>query len=351
MEELEKITGSVNYRISVPLSGKSIYIFQDRDLVTQVLKKQTKLPFVNKNFDLSHGHDNSINAVNTVDPLWHDLHYGLAEIFAHKRITPIMEKHQDLLLTKQYCLNKVLEQFFLKVWSEYCFGPVNITDFSELRLFLVETLGKVFHQNRVNRLPWIGKLTSLRNRKKYAKELGKINEGLARLLCSAITNKQGMFYELYAGLTSKYPNAFEIALDNSFLGILVYDFIYIVLLDALAKIAKNPSTNRFLQIQKSMHDGFLYPFRFRTAEEDFQGVHRGDYCIINLQRAGLFFSSGDRYCPGQTIFREIYQELLKIYEPYEICLVNPDEEIRYNGSKDIPIMVSQHQIQLIAKGA
>lgn len=344
MDQLEAKYGAINYQIPVPLSSKSIFIFQQRELVAGVLKKQTKLPFVNKNFDLSHGHQYSINAVNTTDPLWHDLHYGFVEIFAGKRIAPIMEKHQDILLQSNYVLNDALEEFFLKVWSEYCFGPVDIQQFTETRKHLIETLGAVFHRNRLNRLPWVGRWTSLLNRKRYAKDLKKIDDRLETLLRSAIGNQQGMFYELYRQLETKYPNAFQIALDNSFLGILVYDFIYIVMLDAMARIAKTPEVNRFLQVQKSMHHGFLYPFRFRTAEEDFGDVRQGDYCIINLQRAGLYFSSGARYCPGQSVFREIYTKVLEMLDGYDLRLADPSEEIRYNGSRDIPIMQSRHRI-------
>lgn len=346
MEQLEAKYGAINFRIPVPLSGKSIFIFQHRELVAGVLKKQTKLPFVNQNFDLSHGHQYSINAVNTVDPLWHDLHHGLVAIFAGKCIAPLLEKHQSILLQPEYVLNDALEEFFLKVWSEYCFGPVDIQQFTETRKHLIETLGAVFHRNRLNRLPWIGRWTSLRNRKRYAKELQKIDARLTVLLKSAIANQQGMFYELYQQLEPKYPNAFQIALDNSFLGILVYDFIYIVMLDAMARIAKSPEVNRFLQVQKSMSNGFLYPFRFRTAEEDFEGVKKGDYCIINLQRAGLFFSSGARYCPGQTIFRELYTKMLAMLDDYDLRLADPTEEIFYNGSRDVPLMQSRHRVRV-----
>lgn len=352
--QLEADYGAVNFRIRVPMTLKCIYIFQDREYVTKVLKKQTKLPFVNKNFDLSHGHKHSINAVNTTDPLWHDLHYGLVEVFKHKRIAPLMKPHHGIITQDSYLLNDALEDYFLRIWADYCFGPVNVGRFAEIREHLIETLGAVFHGNRLNRLPWIGRWSSLLYNWWYRKDLKKIDEGLKELLHTAIDNEQGMFYELYQQLAPKYPNAFQIALDNSFLGILVYDFIYIVMLDAMANFAKYPEANRFAQVQKSMHNGFLYPFRFRTAEEDIENeledyIWKGDYCIINLQRAGLYFSSGSRYCPGQTLFREIYKEMLDVLSDFDMRLVNPDEEIVYNGSLDIPLMQSRHQVQLTPK--
>lgn len=350
---LEDQHSGINFRIRVPLSRKSIYVFQHKNWVAKTLKKQTRLPFVNKNFDLSHGHKYSINAVNTVDPLWDHLHNGLAAIFSRKRIAPLLEKYQDILLRDgDFVINDVLEEYFLKVWSEYCFGPVDIQQFSALRKYLVETLVKVFHGNPWNRLPYIGRALSLINRWRYRRQLREVDDGLSALLQSAIKNQQGMFYELYEILAAKgYSNAFQIALDNSFLGILVYDFIYIVLLDATVKMAKHPEVNRFMQVQKSMHAGFLYPFRFRTAEEDFDGVRTGDYCVINLQKAGLYFSSGPRYCPGQSVFREVYTKLLEMLEGYDLRLKNLDEEITYNGSKDIPIMTSRHIARLSKKVA
>lgn len=352
VERLEHRYHTTNFSIPVPCSSKKIFIFQDKTWVSKVLKKQTRLPFVNQNFDISHGHKYSINAVNTIDPLWADLHNGLASIFAKKRIAPLLEKNRHVLFGNgEFIINDILEEFFLRIWSEYCFGPVDFSQFKTLRAKLVETLIKVFHGNPVNRLPWVGRLTSLRNYHKYLRELEDVDAGLAELLQSAISNKQGIFYELYELLRPKYDNAFQIALDNSFLGILVYDFIYIVLLDATVKIAKNPETNRFLQVQKSMHDGFLYPFRFRTAEESFDGVSEGDYCIINLQRAGLYFSSGPRYCPGQPVFREVYTKYLEMLEHYDLRLVDPDEKIVYNGSRDIPLMQSRHHARLAKRAS
>jgi len=343
VDSLEKRYNAIDFEIRIPLHKKKIFIFQSREFVSKVLKKQTRLPFVNKNFDLSHGHPNSINAVNTTEPLWHDLHYGLSDIFEHKPILPIMEKYQSILFrNNNFCINTTLEEYFLHVWGEYCFGPVSYFTFKRVRNSLIETLCLVFHNNHLNRLPWIGHYSSLRNFQKHRRELGAVDNDLSSILQNAVTHQQGVFYELYKQLESKYPNAFQIALDNSFLGILVYDFIYTVLLDAIVKIAKNPDTNRFLQIQKSMHSGFLYPFRFRTAEENFDSVKSGDYCIINLQQAGLYFSSGSRYCVGQSLFRQIYQKFLAMLSDYNIQLTNPTEKIRYNGSLDIPIMLSQH---------
>ncbi len=204
----------------------------------------------------------------------------------------------------------------------------------------------MFHKNPLNRLPVIGSITSKRNNKKYAAGLKEVDDGLAQILDFAIEHKQGAFYQLYEKLKPKYPDAYQIALDNSFLGILVYDFIDIILLDATAKIAKFPEMDRKKQVQRSMHDGFLYPFRFRTADEDFGDVKRGDYCVINLQKSGLYFSYGPRFCPGANLFKEIYTKFLEIYSEHDIRLVNPDEEIKTTGNEDLPFMTSSHDVKV-----
>lgn len=303
VEGLETRYGKVNFDVVLPFSSRRIFILQERDLISSVMRKDARLPYVNKNFDLSHGHFHSINSVDTTDALWKDLHADLFEIFKHKKITDIMEKHKDILVGRSsYNLNDTLEEYFLRVWGEYCFGEMPPERFTQMRERLVTVLGKVFHSNRFNRLPLLGHYTSVRNRQRFAEELKQVDVELAEILKSSIAQKQGVFYELYARLVPKYPNAFQIALDNSFLGVLVYDFIYIVILDALTHMAKFPERDRHEQVRQSRHNGFLYPYRFREVAEDFDEFRKGDFCILNLQKSGLYFSSGPRACPRRGTF-------------------------------------------------
>ncbi len=345
MEALEQTYGAINFRIEVPFSKRTLYVLQERDLISSVLRKQSKLPFVNQNFDASHGHSQSINSVNTTDPLWNDLHYGLLDIVREKKIGPIMEKYQHFLTgPSAYNLNTQLEEFYLRVWSEYCFGPVDLEKYRHMREKLITVLGQVFHKNPLNRVPWVGYLSSKWNHWRYSYELDEVDQELAELLTSAIEHKQGMFYELYEKLKGKYDDAFQITLDNSFLGVLVYDFIYIIMADAMAHIAKDGEVDRAEQVKQSRHDGFLYPFRFRRIDEDYDGFKTGDLAVYNFQRSGLYFSAGARFCPGASLFQEISRKTLEIFEHHQLRFVNPQEEIVRSTNRDLPFMLSTHDV-------
>ncbi len=352
VERLESRYGANNFSVKLPATGgKRLFIFQDTELVKQALKHKSKLPYGNQNFDRSHGHYHSINSVDTDSELWKDLHTHLTQIFKHKRIAPLMWKYQGVLTRQsRYNLNDRLEEFFLKVWGEYCFGPVDAAHFKAVRDHLVETLGRVFHRNALNRLPYIGRWTSDRNYRRNRRDLKQVDGSLKRILEGAIANKQGAFYELYERLAPKYSNAFQITMDNSFLAVLVYDFLNIVLLDAMANIARSPDLDRPEQVKRSIHTGFLYPFRFRIAEAPYGPVRAGDYVMVNLQKSGVYFSYGSRFCPGMNLFYETAETLLAMYEPYRVSFVNANEPIVYNGSRDVPIMTSRHDIELIRRG-
>lgn len=344
---LEKSYGALNFRVAIPFTSRRLFIFQEKEPIRAVMRQDARLPYVNKNFDVSHGHFSSINSVDTTDDLWRDLHGELWDIFKSNAISPLMEKYREELTREgTYNLNERLEAFFLKVWSEYCFGDVDSVQFNSMREKLVGTLGKVFHQNRFNRWPLVGRWTSQRNRRRYDAELKEVDSELGAILRGAIAQKKGAFYQLYERLRPKYENAFQITLDNSFLAVLVYDFIYIVTLDALAHIAKDPSLDRAQQFRQSRHDGFLYPFRFREVAQAFDGFRPGDFCVLNLQKSGLYFSSGPRACPGAGLFGEITRKLLEIFESSELCLVHPEQVITNTGNPDLPFMTSSHDVRV-----
>jgi hypothetical protein len=347
VRNLEEKFSAKNFQVKIPFSERRLFIFQERDLIQSVMRKDARLPFVNKNFDLSHGHFHSINSVDTTDALWHDLHFELFDIFKTHPIAPLMQKHKALLNSEGvFNLNARLEDFFLKVWGEYCFGSIDHTQFRKTRGRLIDVLTKVFHTNKLNRVPWLGNWTSRLNRRLHSRELEAVDGQLRELLAVSIAERKGAFGELYHRLAKKYPNAFEITLDNSFLAVLVYDFIHIVSLDALARLAQDPQKDPATQFKESRHAAFLYPFRFREVAEDFDDFRRGDFCILNLQKSGLYFSAGPRTCPGAGLFNDIVGELQSILSASEIAMLRPQEAITTTGNPDLPFMTSSHDVKV-----
>lgn len=346
---LEDQYGGPSFRIPMGalFGGRTLYVLQDRALVQTVMRQESKLPFVNRNFDSSHGHFNSINSVNTSEELWKDLHENLEDIFKKKSIVPLLEKYKGILLGRgHFNLNDTLAEFYLKVWMEYCFGPQDFEKFKATRDKLVGVLGKVFHENPLNRLPYLGAATSRFNRWRYDETLKEVDEELAGILIRSIVNRQGAFYELFVRLEPKYKDALRITLDNSFLAILVYDFIHIVMLDTLAHVAKNPGSDRQAQFLESRHHAFLYPFRFRVVEADFEGFKKGDFVIVNLQRTKLYFSAGARMCPGARLFGDLAKKTLEMLDGYVLKLTDLQQEIVRSPNLDLPFMQSNHDVTL-----
>lgn len=349
VDHLEATTGQQNFVMQLPFSHSRVFFLQDPDLVRSVLKAKTSLGFVNHNFDISHRHSRTINTVNLSDDLWRDLHTELTDIFNTTPISNLMEKHKGLLIGDfQYNLNERLEEFFLRVWSEYMFGPIDVAEFQRVRLFWIATLRKVFHTNRLNRLPYIGELTSTMRARQNQESLTAIDADVSKFLRSSIENQHGTFSELYRRLLPKYGEgeSFLIARDNSLLGILVYDFVYGVVLDYILQNAKSQASNWRSQLPKSQETAFLYPWRFRVAEEPIGDARVGDYFVINLVRARLPFSCGPRVCSGARLFSEIARKITEIYSGFGVEFANPDEAIVYDQNRDIPIMTSQHEIKL-----
>ena len=349
VDHLERAHGGTSFRIATGawFGRRTIFVLQDRTLVQSVMRKQTSLPYVNRNFDASHGHYRSINSVNTRDALWRDLHDELSYLFSQRDITPLLDKYKHLLVgASRFNLNQTLEEYYLRVWSEYCFGPVEYADFRATRDRLVGVLGRTFHQNKVNRWPVLGRATSVLNRWRHGPELRRVDADLARIVQSAIDHRSGVFFELHQRLAPKYADAFQITLDNAFLAILVYDFIHIVMLDTLAHVARDPALDPAEQFKDSRHHAFLYPFRFRVLEESYDGFRRGDFAIVNLQKANLYFSAGDRFCPGAGLFGVIARRTLAILSDYRLSAVDPNQPVVRSPNRDLPFLLSEHDVTL-----
>ena len=346
VDELEQTTGATSFR--VPLGfGRTLWVLQDRALVRAVMASDSRLPYVNRNFDASHGHYRSINSVDTDQPLWDALHGELKDIFATHGIAPLLEKHRDILLgATRFNLNDTLARYYLTVWAEYCFGPVDHGAFKMTRDRLIAVLGKVFHQNRLNRVPVLGAITSRLNRVRHRGELTSVDAELEVIVRNAIAAEQGVFAELHRRLAPNFPDAFAITRDNAFLAILVYDFIHIVMLDTLAHAARFPDVSRQQHFVAGRHHAFLYPFRFRVLREDHEGFRRGDFAVVNLQKTGLYFSAGKRVCPGAGLFNELSTHTLALLREYDLRLVDPAQDVVRGPNRDLPFLLSDHDVVL-----
>ena len=69
-----------------------------------------------------------------------------------------------------------------------------------------------------------------------------------------------------------------------------------------------PDVDRTEQLQRSIHTGFLYPFRFRVAEAPSGPVQAGDYVMVNLRQSGMYFSYGVYSCRWFS-FADCYSNL------------------------------------------
>lgn len=361
IEKISEIYESINFKITIPFCS-TVWVLQEKELIKPVLtSRMTSLGSVNQHFNISHGHYDSINGVNQSDLLWEDLHTMLARILNHEGIEPLMEKHRAILipadLSEKICINDALGSFLFKVWGAYTFGPQ--TDealYKELRDSIVDYIQKTFHKNPWNRVPFVGKALSYFNHYWHRDEIDGIDVRLSRLLDGSIDAKVGIFAKLYEELlqTGCYTpeRVRKIVHDNAFLSFLVYDFIYIVALDYLVTLAKENSPaaadeQRKVILKGSIDRGFLFPFRFRIADEPIGEIAPKDLCVLNLKAAGLYFSYGPRRCPGQGLFQIKFMAMLsQMFRPYSIALADPTEAVEYSENKDIPSIISKHAIVL-----
>lgn len=363
VEKVKEVYHAPDFFVRIPLSGRNIYFLENEEIVKAVLKAKTSLGFVNENFNITLGHRYSVNGLNMSEPLWKELHNGLLSIFTRGKrpIEQLMENNKEILTSEPTsCVNNTLKQFFLRVWGEYCFGPdVKLEDYISLRKDLFSFVRIAFHGNTWNRMPVVGRMMSHFNHYWHGKSLASVNERLTSMVDQSIKSQKGAFYELFVMMNENHSEdeAFEITRDNSFLSFLVYDFIYMISLDFMVNLAKQGSpkpaddevidVNRKEVFKASIERGFLFPYRFRVANEEIGGaISPNDMCLINLKEPQLFFSYGPRHCVGQGLFDTVRRKLLEIIGPYSLEMVDKDQPIEYAPSKDVPVIKSKHVIKL-----
>jgi adenine/guanine phosphoribosyltransferase-like PRPP-binding protein len=339
---------------------KHIYILQDQDSVRDVLNKNNYLPFMNKNFNL---HLN-INTVDSDSQLWRDMHNFLScAVEKNKDKLPgLFQKHRGLLMQdKEFHDN--LEDFLLHVWSEFTFGPdMTVKLYGAMRKLVLKTSRFVFYRNKLAYIPFVGWWTTKLYKFLMHSELDMINALLKNSILQIAQNQRScMIGEYYSKMQEKYGNkAMEYTLGNAYLSFLVYDFVYGILLDMTLRLGAEPQINLVTKlladekeknkyIYDSVKNMFMFPFRFRIIKDNYEGktqaFKKGDYCLLNLKKAGEYFSYGPRHCVGYKMFPNIMTGYLELFKDCDL-ITQPIEIVRWPDI-NIPMIVSNHTVSII----
>ena len=348
------------YNFKIIFFCRTLWILQDKKNVKKVLSKGagTQLTFANKAFFSAHGHNYGIGNMDYQDGecLWKGVHNSLLKANDTKILVEIMEKHRGILFGKygfEYCINDVLEEYIMTVWAEYCFGSnVDFKEYFAMRDIMLDTLRKTFYSSSTNLVPYIGSLMCRLRRWWHKDKFQKVDTVLKKF----ISNDEGFIYRFkqkfvmynYEHNIVSSSEINKIVLDNAFLSVLVYDFVYMVLLDTLVTMAKdniNDLKERKAINPQSLDRAFLFPFRFRYFNKGYDMFGNGDYAIINMLCTKLHFSYGPRACIGPKIFNIFYKQILEMLKDYRITCVD-NNKVSYDTDPNIPAMISKHTIRL-----
>ncbi|CAH6421102.1 Phosphoribosyltransferase [uncultured virus] len=339
---------------------KRIWILYDKELIKSVLSKEaeTKLTFTNKCFFNSHGHFYGIGNIDFFNGpcLWEAIHKSLSQSIDQDKLKALIHTHKHILLGAsgfEYIINDILEEYILKIWANFTFGSnVNFMKYKNLRNKILHFLRLTFYQNKFNSIPKFGELWCSLKRIYYYAQLHEINKELRNLL----DNNDDNFLNKFKQNLNKYNSEnkifeFELVdklvIDNAFLSFLVFDFIYNSILESIIDISKkqNYDKNSILNMKKtSIKKTFLFPYRMRYFDKEFEIFKKGDYVIMNLTESDLLFSSGPRSCIGQGFFDIFYKKFYEMLQPFDIKSCD-DTDISYSSDDNMPIIISKHKIK------
>lgn len=349
-----------------------IYICLTKKTARMALSKKSdgELTYVNKSFTNSHGHFYGIGNLDSNTNLWNVIHKGLAQSIVIDDLKKIMDNNLHILTYKygfKYNINNVLAEYILTIWGQFCFGfsdDENMKLFMRLRTLLIDTLHKTFYNCKTNYIPIIGPHIATLRRFVHKREFKEIDEILSNLINN---EKLNGFIHKFKNLIDKTQYSIlvkqKIVLDNAFLSILAFDFIYVFLLETLLQIAQK-NINHFdyeinyekteaetlFQRRLNLKDetiktGFLFPYRMRRINDNNGFLRIGDFVIINLIKSELYFSYGPRMCIGYTFMNNFYKHFLQGIDKYNIKKLDSNQIIR-SPNKNIPLIISEHNIEL-----
>lgn len=336
-----------NKNIVTSLFWKKLYIIQTKEETQNVLSKDadTTITFPNNNFFASHDHSYGIGNIDQNDWKWQRIHKTLAQALGDSHnIIDSIERNKHILVGKhgfQYNANKVLKEYTMAVWADFCFGPkTSYEKYNTMQKLLITTLRKTFYNHTSRTVPYIGFWMATMRKWYYSNDLQKIDQMLYDLLKS----KEGFMGRFYSILQTEFYDINtinKIVLDNAFLSVLAFDFLYIVIVNAIIDISKQKlsSTDRLMNRMKYIHKGFLFPNRIRY------NTKTGDYYILNLLKAELPFSFGPRSCIGPLITNKFYEHTMNILKDFTIESIDRNPII-HDHDPNIPNIISQHIIKL-----
>jgi len=327
--------GDVDFVIYFPIFRFKLWIIRSNDRAKSVLSKtDAKLTYINKNFTASHGHKYGIGNIDIDNELWYRIHKGLHQSIDINYLKLLMDKHSHIITYKygfKYNVNEVLSEYIITVWAQYCFGPLaDIQYYKTMRSKLITTLRRTFYDNQINYIPIIGSLICSIKRYYYRKNFAEIDKMLNNLIN---INSDGFIHKF-----AKIINNHEIIIDNAFLSVLVYDFIFNLILQ------------RFLNedtMYNNLKHSFLYPYRIRWISKSADDFKKNDLVIINMVDSNVPFSYGPRSCVGTVFMHKFYEIFNEIIDPYTI--IYDKNPIIRSENNNIPEVLSQHMVTLMMK--
>lgn len=342
------------------------YIIQNKEDVKRLLTANTVTGYQNHNFEAAHGHDLNINATQAFlgqsgtekNPIWENIHKGLGASVGDKNlINTLIAKHIRQFFTKpQFMLDLAFEDFMLKFWCEYLFGPkVNADEFKTTRAKLLAALTYAYYGNRFKSTPYLGNLTCRFYGYMKQDEFRAIDQELQKFIDAA---DDGLIYRFkqYLQKSESFPQdkVTQAVLDNTLDFILVYDFIHNAMYETLAEIVRNnlDSTNqRKRAYSQGLANAFLFPFRVRVPQEDLAlesvKITRGVPTYINLVKAGLYHSFGPRACIGTGITDWIKDAIWNHLEGMQLRTINtsyPAEREALSHNRDVPVSPERYEV-------
>lgn len=348
---LTKKHGNVDFVVNCVF--KKIYLVNSENTLKTILSlSSNELTFIQRNFNTYMGHTHTINCYDSNSTEWKNLHHAI-KITLNKptssdkehanplteSIGNIMVKYVPILFKKYPTLNEAVEVYITKVLAEFNYGEnVNFKLYTENRKLILKYLGR-FHRSKLVRVPLVGRIWCMVMNWYYREELVKINKNLDALYnnCSGVVKD---FANEMQKLGVDDSQLYNTIIETTMLLVLENDFIHSVMLDSLLQESVS-------KLEESVHNGFLYPVRYRFLARTIGMMPAGSLVIYNLLNANLQFSWGPRACVGQTMVKNTIWPIIGIIKNF----VSVDRSQNWYSSRrtdNLPVIkpIDKYEIKL-----